>query len=390
MDGLNTEAFFHEEDECAVAQAIPRPNGADHVHGASGNALTREALADLFDVKAWAQLEIAPEPRLLGHLITPSARVFLVGRTGLGKTLFAHALAAGMAAGQGFLHWRSDRPSRWLIIDGEMPTALLKMRATDLLRRAGEIVPGFLTIYSADRAEEFAQLFPGLGFLEPLNTEAGQKFVLRLAQTLEVEGIIFDNIMSLVAGDQKDEVPWSQTLPLVTELSRSRIAQIYLDHTGHNTDRQYGSATKAWRMDAVGIMTPLTQGQHGEPGEVAFNLSFEPPGKARRRTPENWREFETTIIRLGNDRWTSEPAMRDGTKLSPVGKLWYAAFLDALCRSNTPGRTTRTEWFADAVRTNLVESIEPNDSRAARDRKMAKLRKYAIELRAAGLIGIDG
>jgi hypothetical protein len=201
---------------------------------------------------------------------------------------------------------------------------------------------------------------------------------------------MFDNVMSLISGDQKDEVPWSQTLPLVAELTRRGIAQVYLDHTGHNTDRQYGSSTKGWRMDAIGLMTPLPAGEYRARGEVAFNLSFEHPGKARRRVMDNWSDFETTTIRLTEDRWTSEVANTETTKLSPNAKLWHAALLNALCRSEKPGRTTRTEWYAEAVRTNLAEAIGKNDSPARRDKKLARQRKYSIELRNAGLIGIDG
>src|SRR4029077_12619441 len=81
--------------------------------------------------------------------------------------------------------------------------------------------------------------------------------------------------------------PWNETLPLVGNLTARRIGQVWLDHTGHNTERQYGSSTKAWRFDAVGVMTPLPDDQRGR-HEVAFTLSFEYPGKARRRTPDNW------------------------------------------------------------------------------------------------------
>jgi hypothetical protein len=379
--------FIRREMDGAKAEEVHaagerKPNGHDDEIG---------AVPELLDVQTWANLDIPSEPRLLGNLITPSVRMFLVGRTGLGKTLIAYGMAAGMASGQGFLHWRSERPSRWLIIDGEMPTALIKKRATDLIRRAGDIPAGHLTIYSADRAEEFAHMAPGLGIIEPLNTEGGQRFVLKLASIVKADGIIFDNVMSLVPGDQKDEIPWSQTLPLVTELSKQKIGQVYLDHTGHNTDRQYGSATKAWRFDTVGLMTPLTDDRR-EHGEVAFTLSFDPPGKARRRTPENWSDFDTTIIRLTNDRWTSEPLTGTHTaaKLSPTGRLWYKALLDALSRTDTPGRTTRIAWYGEAARTDLAPKLSDDDSKIQRDRKLARLRKYGAELRSAGLIGIDG
>jgi hypothetical protein len=362
-----------------------KPMIADTDVERSGLMLDSDDLCRLLDVHAWAALDTAPEAKLLGDLITPSSRGFLVGRTGLGKTLIAYALAGGMASGKGFLHWRCDRPSKWLIIDGEMPTALIKKRAEEMIRRAGDIPPGGLTIYSLDRAEEFARRFPALGSLEPINTAKGQEFVLALAETLHVDGIIFDNVMSLVSGDQKDEEPWSQTLPLVTALSKRRIAQVYLDHTGHNTDRQYGSSTKAWRFDTVGIMTPLPDSQR-QRHEIAFTLSFEPPGKTRRRTPANWQDFETVTIRLSGDRWTFEPGGKPLAKLSPAGQLWHKALRDVIAMGRTPGCTTKTEWFAEAARTGLVEAITVDDKK--RSSKLALQRKYAIELRKAGLIAI--
>jgi hypothetical protein len=272
-------------------------------------------LRNLLSVQAWADRDIPAPDRLLGDLITTTSRTFIVGRTGLGKTMFGFALGIGLANGTGFLHWRSARPARVLIIDGEMPGELIKARSIDALRRASVPPnPGFLTIYSRDMEDEIAHAFPMLGTLAPLNTEAGQNFVRSLIDVLGgVDVVIFDNVMSLVAGDMKDEIPWSETLPLVTNLTAKRIGQVWLDHTGHATDRQYGSATKAWRFDAVGLMTPLAEGQL-EHGAVGFSLSFEPPGKARRRTPDNWSDFETCTIRLHEDQWTSDRSEAIQTK----------------------------------------------------------------------------
>ena len=246
----------------------------------------------------------APD-RLLGDLLTTTSRIFLVSRTGLGKTLLGFAIACGIASGLGFLHWRSDRRARVLYIDGEMPGELIKSRSIDALRRAGmPPPPGNLLIYSRDTEEEFAKQFPTLGIMPPLNTEAGHNFVLALIGAIGgVDVVIFDNVMSLIAGDHREEIPWNETLPLVGKLTARRIGQVWLDHTGHNTERQYGSSTKAWRFDAVGVMTPLPDDQRGR-HEVAFTLSFEYPGKARRRTPDNWADFETCTIRLKDDRWT--------------------------------------------------------------------------------------
>ncbi len=285
-----------------VLEALTKPEAE------STDAVDRTipGLADALSVDTWAALDIPPDRRLLGAVITSASRMFLVGTTGLGKTLLAYGMAAGMATGHGFLGWRCDAPSRVLIIDGEMPSGLIKSRVADVLRRSGPIPRGNLSIYSRDRAEEFARVFPRLGAMEPLNTDAGRAFVLDLVDAIGgCECVIFDNVMSLVAGDQKDEVPWSETLALVSALTTRGIAQVWLDHTGHNSTRQYGSSTKAWRFDAVGVMTPI-EGESGIGSGVAFKLSFEPPGKARRRTPDNWQDFETTTIRLADDQWTCD------------------------------------------------------------------------------------
>ena len=248
--------------------------------------------------------------RLLGDLVTTTSRTFIVGPTGSGKSLAALGLAVGMASGSGFLHWPSHRPARVLLIDGEMPAELIKSRAIDALRRAAAAPkPCHLAIFSQDDAHNFAKRFPALGRMEPLNTEAGRNFVLALIAALGgVDVVIFDSVPSLVAGNQPSGASWSDTMPLVRALTERRIGQIWTDNTGHATDRQYGSSTKALGFESVGMMAALPDGQR-EPGSVGFTLSFDGAGKAHRRTPENWQDFQTVAIRLANDVWTSGPVL---------------------------------------------------------------------------------
>jgi hypothetical protein len=278
-------------------------------------------------------------------------------------------------------------------MDGEMAGELIKGRSIDALRRVKLPPPsGNLMIYSAEIEDDIALTAPMLGKMPPLNTEPGKQFTLALIDALGgVDVVVFDNVMSLVVGDQKDEVPWSDTLPLVASLTTRQIGQVWLDHTGHNTDRQYGSATKAWRFDTVGLMTPLPDNERGR-HELAFGLSFEHPGKARRRSPDNWADFETCTIRLSEDRWSSTIAgsARRHARLSPKGEQFRRALLDALAHSATAGRTTRTAWYAECARVGLAEQTEATDSAAAKRSKTAGFRKYLIELKAAGVIGVDG
>jgi len=355
-------------------------------------------LADLLSIDAWTTRPMPPPDRLLGDLVTTTTRVFLVGRTGLGKTLVGLGLAIGMATGDGFLHWRAGRTARVLYIDGEMPGELIRQRAIDALRRAGvKSCPG-LFIFGRDLEDEIKERFPTIGDMPPLNTEAGQNWILRLIAALGgVDVVIFDNVMSLISGDQKDEVPWSETLPLVQRLTGKRIGQIWLDHTGHNTDRQYGSSTKAWRFDAVGVMTALPDDQKAK-HEVAFALSFEHPGKARRRTPDNWQDFETCTIRLADDRWTADVGAEAGTGCPGVGKVppSRVPFYDALVTAITatanmpPGVTTIAAWQDAGERRGIIEPAAAGEGYRERSARFAKFRTAKHDLIGARWVAIDG
>jgi hypothetical protein len=382
---------------------MDRDPGDASAWGGSGrskpNGAGTEAFADLADTlsgRAWLQRELPPPERLLGDLLTTTSRVFLVGPTGLGKTLLALRMAVGMARGIGFPPWHSVRAARVLYIDGEMPAELMKTRIADAARSAGcEHSLDTLFVYSRDWAEELAKLYPTLGILEPLNTEQGQTFIRQLCDIIRPDVIVLDNVQALITGDLRDEVPWTETLPLVTALTTRRIGQLWCDHTGWNTARQYGSSTKAWRFDSVGIMTPLSDDDRRQRHEVAFTLSFDPPaGKARRRTPDNWEEFSPHIIRLCDGRWTSEPtdpaAKKVEIKVTPMDEAHHSALLDALAITSTPGETTHDAWFAECVRRGLVPPIQPEDDYKARERKRGRFRVHKAHLVGARWVGCDG
>jgi hypothetical protein len=338
----------------------PRRHVADHARGEWLDQADNGELLGFLDAHAWVNLDIPPETHFLGDLLTTASRLFIVGATGLGKTQLAHAMGAGIASGQGFLHWRSDGPARTLIIDGEMSKSLIRSRMQSAVSRGAEIPAGNLIVFALDRAEEFSERFPEVGMFEPLNTGEGREFILRLIRWSKPDVVIFDNVMSLVTGDQKDEVPWSETLPLVQEITRMAIGQVWLDHTGHDRSRQYGSSTKAWRFDAVGIMT---QAEVENDGDVSFQLSFDSPGKARARTPSNWQDFASHVITLAEDAWSSEPVaiIEKGKRVSgetrrPAGKpdLALEKLHDTIARQ---GFTTRNpEHIPEGVNVTTIEA----------------------------------
>jgi AAA domain/Domain of unknown function (DUF6371)/Toprim-like len=121
-------------------------------------------LVKLLSIEAWMERQIPDPDRLLGEVLTTAARMFLVGRTGLGKTSLAFAIACGIANGKGFLHWRCTKPKRVLLIDGEMPEGLIKARAIDAMGRVTERPkPANLIIYSRYLEDDFTKLCPTIG-----------------------------------------------------------------------------------------------------------------------------------------------------------------------------------------------------------------------------------
>lgn len=279
-----------------------------------------------------------------------------------------------------------------------MPGELLQQRIADAARRLGRSDHlDNLQVYSWEFSEQLGRQWPLLGELQPLNTELGMNFLLALVQGTEPDVVVFDNVQALLVGDLREESTWGPTTGLVQQLTSRRIGQLWLDHTGHAADHQYGTSTKSWRFNSVGLMSPVSEDQR-VPGETALQLSFEHPGKCRRRTPANWSDFATTIFRLREDRWTGEPveAARvtgDPGKVAPSARLFHNALFDAMVRypGPHPGSTTRDAWEAECLRRGLVEP-PPQGEEGGRERntRRSPLRTACRKLLEAGWIGIDG
>jgi hypothetical protein len=84
--------------------------------------------------------------------------------------------------------------------------------------------------------------------------------------------------MCLLAGDMKEAEPWAAVMPWVRSLTRRRIGQLWLHHTGHDESRSYGDKTKEWQRDTVMHMEAIERAD----ADVSFALEFR---KARERTP---------------------------------------------------------------------------------------------------------
>jgi RecA-family ATPase len=242
-------------------------------------------------LSSWLSRPLPERDYLLGHVICTTSRVLLFGDTGVGKTLLAADIAGATAAGQSFLGWQGRRPATVMYLDGEMPAETFKERMQLIAAQYGADLP--LYGYCRDALSA--------GEMPPLNTPEGQRWLMQEIELVEPDIAVFDSIMCLIAGLLKEEDSWEPVKPLIRWLSSKRVAQIWINHTGHDASRSYGTKSKEWEFDTV---IKLTREQSGDSVRLEFP-------KARLRTPATAAEFKSRIIARDADGWTSSDATTD-------------------------------------------------------------------------------
>jgi hypothetical protein len=344
---------------------------------AAAAARARPTVAELLSAGTLLRLDIQPPEPLLGSVIARATRTFVVGPTGSGKTQLSYGCAVGMAAGRGFLHWRSSRPCRVLLIDGEMAADLVVARLKDTLRRAKlDAAPAGLFVYSLDLVQQLPERYRSVAKFAPLCTEEGQRFLMALCAALKPDVVLLDNLMSLLGTAALEPDKWEATPPLVSRLTASRIAQIWFDHT-NKAGGHYGTIIKQWLFDTVGEIEPL---QDKQDKTVAFTLGF---SKARRRTPENRMDYETVAVRLKDDTWSIELASAASrpAKVEPKVAIFHDVLLDAIkAKPTQPGQTTKDAWLDECIRQGLIEPADPKETSQSHDRRLAPFRKAKSQL----------
>jgi hypothetical protein len=313
-------------------------------------------------VDEWMNRDLPPPDRLLGEWLTTTSRVYVSADTGLGKTSLGMAITAHPGAGLDFLHWRCHRRARVLYIDGEMSRRLFKRRIDEAVTRLGAPSPGARFL-----SKEDIEIFP------PLNTPTGLAFLTQIIDSSGgIDLIIFDNIMALLVGDQKDELSWNAILPLLSALTKRDIGQLWIDHTGHDATRGYGSKTKVWRMDTSIHLTAVERADT----DISFQLEFR---KARERTPETRADFEDAIISLIDDQWLEEGGRRQPGKPSDQELSILAVLDELLCSSNVVTHKGRRAVHSDTWRDECLRRALLTGPPAFRSCRSRLARKYLIE-----------
>jgi hypothetical protein len=321
-------------------------------------------------IEDWRTRDLPAPDFVLGSVLTTTTRMLLSAATGIGKSNLVIAFGEHMAAGLPFLHWKACRQVKVLYVDGEMARRLLRERIlAEADRHAGNL-QNFYTL-SREDVEGF----------QPLNTPAGQAWMLKLIERLGVEFVIFDNIMSLTLGDQKEPLVWQQTLPFALELTRRAVGQIWVHHAGHDATKGYGDKSREWQMDTVGHLDAVER----EDTDVSFILSFK---KARERTPTTRYDFQDVKIALVHDRWEGnvEPRHAEPKPVSDAMQKALDALINVLAGDQAimlPGNRRaahRDHWAAECNARGLI------DIKGKKDSARTLMNRFRRELVAANRI----
>jgi len=293
-------------------------------------------------VAEWRKRQLPPRDYLLEGLLSTTARWMISGDTGIGKTLLALELAFAIAAGADFLNWKGVRPARVMYLDGEMPAETMKER----IEAAAAIYGDPVELYAYNRDDL------GPNEMPPLNKPEGQKWLWREIDEVKPDLIMFDSMMCLLIGPLSEEETWAPCLPLIRQLSARRIAQVWLNHTGHDASRSFGSKTKEWEFDATIMLTKQPSDDHG----VVLEFT-----KARLRTPQTFGLFKPQLIRRTEAGWTSEAATVSGAKQTDGErkKGWlkdvYVELADGIERSPGYNGAPVRKVCIDAIRNRMVK-----------------------------------
>jgi hypothetical protein len=232
-----------------------------------------------------------------------------------------------------------------------MSRRLLKERLAHEVHRSG-LQPEGMHILSHEDVANFA----------PLNTPQGQAQIEQQIKRIGgVDFIFFDNVMSLIVGNMRDEEAWSQTQPWQRSITRRNIGQLWLHHTGHDEKRGYGTKTREWQMDTVMSLEEVKR----DDADVSFQLSFP---KARERTPANRADFADKRVVLINDQWKCTAADRSARKVSPLAVKFRKALAGAIIGSDAkmhgqPAATIKS-WSRECEKVGLIDPDKPDSARA--------------------------
>jgi putative DNA primase/helicase len=239
---------------------------------------------------AFLKLVIKPRAQLLAPILREKDLAMLYAPRGTGKTFLGLAIAYAVASGGSLMRWRAPTPRKVLYIDGEMPTATLQERLSNIVTGASEQAPSdsFMML----PADLFENGLPNLA------TPAGQAAVEPLLDGIDL--VLMDNQSTLASVGRDNEADsWESMQTWLLRLRRRGHAVLLIHHAGKG-GQQRGTSR---REDVLDTVIALRHPDDYVPSEGArFNVHFE---KARGVYGDDVKPFEAKLTVVGGGlQWT--------------------------------------------------------------------------------------
>jgi hypothetical protein len=265
------------------------------------------------------------------HLITPWLRegesALIWSEPGVGKSMLSLSVALCIAGGGELMGWKSEKPRRVLVVDGEQHIEDIKERAVFLMGT----VDGVDANEAAQNVTVFARQDqdPEATFPDLADTE-GQTELFKRAVDGEFDLVILDNFSTLATiEDENSAAAFNPVMDFLLKMKQARIATILVHHANKGGKDFRGSSKLATTFEVIlGLQKPTS-------GEKRYGTAFDIEWTKYRRLKD-----ETVG---GRSVWLDGDPLAWGYKVSEDEKV------NDLVRLVRTGQFTTQKQLAEAI-----------------------------------------
>lgn len=193
------------------------------------------------DLEDFLSRDFPARENLLSPWLAAKGLAMVYAPRGVGKTHFALGVAYAVASGGTFMKWSAEKPRHVLLLDGEMPPAVLQERLANIAVHAdAEPPPGHFKMLPYDLCEDGG---PDLGSHEgqaQLEPHIG-----------DADLLIVDNISTLCrTGKENEAEGWGIIQGWALRQRRQGRSVLFIHHAGKGGD-QRGTSKREDVLDSV-------------------------------------------------------------------------------------------------------------------------------------------
>lgn len=189
-------------------------------------------------------MDFPPREALVAPFLLRQSLTMIYGWRGIGKTHVSLGVSYAAAVGGSFLKWHAPKPVKVLYVDGEMPASALQARLTAIIASSGIEPPeGYLTLITPDLQK---------GAMPDLATYAGQEAITAVAERVQADLIVLDNLSCLVRGGgrENDAESWVSVSEWALLQRQAGRSVLFIHHSGKN-GQQRGTSKREDLLDVV-------------------------------------------------------------------------------------------------------------------------------------------